>query len=119
MTRRPSSSEQGRRGEEIALDFLLKKEYTLLRRNYRTPQGEIDIIVMDRGTVVFVEVKMSNRYEVADIGYSVDRRKQARLRGAALVYLRDFCDTVERPARFDVILVNIANETVVHFQNAF
>jgi putative endonuclease len=57
-----SSPFQGRKrlgdsGEEIAARFLEKRGYRVLERNYRSPVGELDIIALHRGTVVFVEVK--------------------------------------------------------------
>ncbi|RPJ08212.1 MAG: YraN family protein [Spirochaetaceae bacterium] len=119
MENRPSSSEKGREGEEIALDFLLKKEYTIYKRNHVTPRGEIDIIAGDRGTIVFVEVKMSNLYEVSDIGRSVGNLKRRKLRDAGLLYLRDKYGTVEIPCRFDVILINLLKDRIMHFENAF
>ena len=47
----------GRAGEEKAAEFLKKKGYKILTKNYKTHIGEIDIIAEDSGTVVFVEVK--------------------------------------------------------------
>ena len=47
----------GRIGEEVASDFLVRKGFLILDRNYRRPWGEIDIIALKDGIVRFVEVK--------------------------------------------------------------
>ena len=47
----------GREGERVAERYLKKKGYTLVERNYRCRGGEVDLIVLDRRVVVFVEVK--------------------------------------------------------------
>ena len=49
----------GRSGEDLAAKYLTEQGYVILERNYRAPYGEIDVIAMDNGTVVFVEVSMS------------------------------------------------------------
>ena len=47
----------GKEGEQIAEDYLKRKGYRLVARNFRCPGGELDLIVLDRKVVVFVEVK--------------------------------------------------------------
>lgn len=47
----------GKKGEKIALDFLIHKGYSIYETNYRTRVGEIDIIAEKRGVLVFIEVK--------------------------------------------------------------
>ncbi|HOW01581.1 MAG TPA: YraN family protein, partial [Rhodoglobus sp.] len=47
----------GRRGEEIAARYLASRGLAIVERNWRCPQGEIDLIARDGGELVFVEVK--------------------------------------------------------------
>jgi putative endonuclease len=47
----------GIEGENVAVKFLEKKGYRIIRRNYKTHIGEIDIIAQDGNTIVFVEVR--------------------------------------------------------------
>jgi putative endonuclease len=47
----------GAQGEYIAINFLQRKGFKLIERNFKKPQGDIDIIMLDKGTLVFVEVK--------------------------------------------------------------
>ncbi len=48
---------RGKTGEDTAVEFLLGKGYKILERNFKKRYGEIDIVAMDRGTLVFIEVK--------------------------------------------------------------
>jgi len=55
--KKPSRMELGRWGESIARDYLVDRGYLLIEQNYRTADGEIDLIMKDKDTLVFVEVK--------------------------------------------------------------
>jgi putative endonuclease len=59
--------EAGRIGEQIAADFLVRKGYFIIQRNYRKPWGEIDIIAKKGGVVRFVEVKTLSRDLLPDV----------------------------------------------------
>lgn len=53
-----TKSEIGKKGEDIACDYLVKQGYKIIERNYRRPWGEIDIVCYDKDrTLIFVEVK--------------------------------------------------------------
>lgn len=55
----PSTKQRrGRRGEAIALRYLRRKGYVLVDRNIHTRYGEVDLVCLDRGTLVFIEVKL-------------------------------------------------------------
>jgi putative endonuclease len=96
--------EIGRVGEQLASDFLQKKGYHILSRNWSTRLGELDLVVEDGETLVFVEVRTtcSSRF---GLGFqSVDWRKQQKVRRLALQYLQQN-RLGQRPIRFDVISV--------------
>lgn len=57
MSRSPQNIALGKLGEDIASDFLSKKGYKIIDRNFKARYGEIDLIAIDRNTLVFVEVK--------------------------------------------------------------
>ncbi len=102
MTR--ERQELGIAGEEIAFEFLRKKGYRILERNYKTPLGEIDIIAQDKDRLVFVEVK-----SLSDISYifpqeTVDKKKQQQIIRAALSYLKAK-GLKDADCRFDCVAV--------------
>ncbi len=107
-------------GEELALRYLTKKGYTLVERNYRTRYGELDLIMRQENTLVFVEVKLRRTTGFGDPLEAVTPRKQARIRSLAELYLLDrepAFDTV----RFDVvgILLGKGPPSVRHIEDAF
>jgi putative endonuclease len=106
----------GRRGEDLAAAHLARLGFATLDRNVRTPRGEIDLIVFDGETIVFVEVKtrrVSSRCTSA-VGSvhpleGLRPRQQSRLRRLALAWLSE--DRASRPRaralRFDAVGVLI------------
>ena len=99
----------GRLGEELALEHLERLGYRLLARNHRTRFGELDLIVCDDATIVFVEVK-ARRID-AGAGTAVEAvppRKQRQVRGMAAAWL---VESDDRPRstdlRFDVVAVTV------------
>jgi putative endonuclease len=78
----------GKLGEEVASDFLEKKSYRILERNYRTPLGEIDIIARDKDYLVFVEVKSLSSTSYILPQEMVNKNKQKQIIKAALSYLK-------------------------------
>ncbi|MGE0370535.1 MAG: YraN family protein [Gammaproteobacteria bacterium] len=95
----------GRRAEEAACRFLLDRGLTLLERNYRHRRGEIDLIMLEKTCIVFVEVRCRSGVRYGSALESVDRRKQEKLIVAAQHYLQTHAHAAKRSARFDVISV--------------
>src|ERR687883_218833 len=92
----------GRDGENLAERYLKKKGYVLVERNYRCRGGEVDLIVLDRKTIVFVEVKTRSDYSFGTPLEAVETRKQQRMVRAAEFFLSEK-KLHNRDARFDVI----------------
>lgn len=105
-------------GEEAALAYLKKRKYTLLARNYRAERCEIDLILRDGETVVFVEVKArsNNRYGLGR--EAVTPSKQGNILRAAKHYLMEN-SLFDVPVRFDVAEYSPQTEQILHIQNAF
>ncbi len=78
----------GRVGERLALEHYERLGFRLLERNYRSPAGELDLIVYDGETIVFAEVK-TRRAGGLDPVESVTPAKQRRLRRLAAGWLGD------------------------------
>lgn len=78
----------GQTGEDLAVDFLQRQGMTIIERNFTCPQGEIDIIVRDGETIVFVEVKTRRTWALGSPLEAVTRTKLARIRTLSGIWLR-------------------------------
>lgn len=113
-----SNKNKGVAGEELATSFLKTKGYRILAKNFRTDAGEIDVIVTDERTLIFVEVKA--RFS-ADFGYpseAVTYHKRIKINQVASQYIKKF-DLYDVPVRFDVVEVYLDTKDINHIENAF
>jgi len=108
------TSAVGRRGEELAAEYLVDHGYRLVIANFKTPvgrnskgvqvTGEIDIIALDGATLCFIEVKTRRSDEFKAVITNVDKRKQRQITRTARVY-RDIFRVRDVPHRYDVVTV--------------
>lgn len=103
VTAHNARAERGQRAEAGACDYLQRQGLRLVERNYRCARGEIDLIMRDQETLVFVEVRYRASQRFGGAAASVDTRKQARLVAAALHYLQQHPAAGRRACRFDVM----------------
>ncbi len=109
--------ETGLAGEKTAEEYLCgKRKMVCLERRYRNKCGEIDLIMLDQDTVVFVEVKTRRNSALGEGLSAVNRTKQTRIARAAMIYLMQK-KWIRRPVRFDLIEIN-RNE-ILHIPDAF
>jgi len=96
----------GRAGERVAANYLKARGYSILKRNYRSARGEIDIVAFRDGVLAFVEVRAQTLPALVDPLRTVTRRKQRRIIAAAHAYLASGArgDAHVAP-RFDVVSV--------------
>ncbi len=99
----------GAEGERAAKAFLLANGYRILRENYSTPLGEIDLIALEGDVVVFVEVKARASHEFGPPQSSVTLTKQRQIVKAAGLYLQRE-GLAEAACRFDVVAVTFEGE---------
>ncbi len=119
--RRDGRRALGAAGEAAAARYLARRGYRLVEANVRCRLGEIDLVAVDRGTIVFVEVKGRRGRRHGAPEEMVTPVKQRRLTRLALWYLQSR-DWLGRPARFDVVGVDWAGDgtaRVRHHRNAF
>ena len=101
-----SPREAGLRIEDVALEFLLAQGCRLVERNYRCGVGEIDLIVLHRRELAFVEVRYRKQSDFGDGLESVDQFKQRKIRLTAESWLQRNDDIPFEGCRFDVISVS-------------
>lgn len=98
------SYELGKSGEDIAIQYLSRKGYRIIGRNFRARRGEIDIIAEDKNVLVFVEVKNYSCRSFYRPIYSISRKKMMRICRAAKVYLYKN-NIKDRNCRFDTVFI--------------
>ena len=114
-------SPPGAWGEELALRHLLSRGYELVERNYRTRYGELDLILRQGNTLVFVEVKLRRGTGFGDPLEAVTPRKQCAIRSLAEQYLSERDPTFDA-VRFDVVGILADGDgppRVHHLKDAF
>jgi putative endonuclease len=112
--------ERGQQGEREAEQFLAAQHYAIIAKNYRSPFGEVDLIAVDRQTLVFIEVRTHTGVTFGDPLASVNARKQRQIAKTALHYLSRY-GLHHREARFDVIGIQWGGERphFTHVKGAF
>ena len=111
----------GSRGERIAARHLRAQGYRIIKRNFRCPLGEIDLIACDGATVVFVEVKTRTGRGFGAPFEAVGTRKQRKMRDVALYYIKSMRGPMP-PARFDIVSIVTSGwwrSEVQHIKDAF
>lgn len=96
--------ESGRQGEDLASSLLEENLLRILDRNVRYPNGEIDIVALDSGTTVFVEVKRRRDSVLGTPAEAVTVRKRRRVVRAARRWLAAH-PSRGRSVRFDVVAI--------------
>lgn len=94
---------RGEQAERGAERYLIQQGLRLQARNYRCKAGEIDLVMLDQDTLVFVEVRLRSHRGFATAAESVDWRKQQKLTRAAQHYLQRHRLTDRVACRFDVL----------------
>lgn len=111
--------ETGKSGEDIAVEYLEKKGYTIMERNFKCNQGEIDIIAIDKQEIVFVEVKTRSNKNYGLASEAVNKQKKKHLVGAIKYYI--YVRNLENDfIRIDVIeiYINAKKAYINHIKQA-
>lgn len=109
----------GKLAEDFAADTLTKKGYVIVKRNFATRFGEIDIIAKDKDVLVFVEVKAKTGTDYGLPEEMVNKKKLARVRRMAEVYTNG----KTLPCRIDVIAIVLSPTNkllhLTHYENVY
>jgi len=116
-------NELGKKGEELAVEFLRKEGYKILNRNWTFQKAEIDIIAQKESILAIVEVKTRSSLDFGAPQDFVKPKKIQLLIKAVNAYIndreKDFCDDLN--IRFDIIAIHKNGETfaIEHLTDAF
>ncbi len=111
----------GKLGENLAVTYLKKNGYNIIKRNYRQKTGEIDIIARDSENLIFVEVKTRKSLRFGKPFEAVTPKKQAQISRVALDYITRN-KLSDQAIRFDVIsivMIQDGKPEIEHLPNCF
>ena len=110
----------GLRAESLAAAFLQRQGYQILRQNFRSRRGEIDLIALEDATLCFVEVRYRKGQRFGHPSGTVDRRKQGRIARTASYFLASVWQGPPCACRFDVVtIVGESAPEIVLLRHAF
>ena len=109
----------GKKGEQLAVDYLIKKDYQILERNYRFQKAEVDIIAQIKDTLAIVEVKTRSTTDFGNPQDFVKPKQIQRLVKAVDEFV--LVNGLDVEVRFDIIaIIHQKDKTKIeHLENAF
>ena len=110
----------GAAGEDFAAEYLQKHGFEILRRNFHSRCGEIDIIARDARYLVFAEVKTREKDSLVNPLEAVTASKRRKIIRTAQIYLQQYPEDLQ--PRFDVAAVTAVHgipESLRYLENAF
>ncbi|MES1988650.1 MAG: YraN family protein [Pseudomonadota bacterium] len=112
-----SKNNAGLEAEKLAATFLANHGLKLVTQNYHCKYGEIDLVMKDAKTLVFIEVRLRSNNQFGSAGASITPQKQQKLILTAQHYLQQYGDC---QCRFDAILMNKTDVNHIEWvRNAF
>jgi len=115
-----SSQDIGAQAEDLALKYLQQQGLSVVNRNYHCRRGEIDLIMVDTNTLVFIEVRYRKSATFGSALESVNHTKQKRIIHTAQLYLQQQTSSLNN-YRFDVIAIssNQSKPEITWIKDAF
>jgi putative endonuclease len=109
----------GKKGENLAVDYLIKAKYKILERNYRFDKAEVDIIAQKDGVLAIIEVKTRSSLDFGNPQDFVKPKQIKNLVKAVNEYVTEL--NIEDEVRFDIIGIVKKGTTysIEHLKNAF
>lgn len=113
--------QRGKQAENLACSYLQQHGLQLIERNFRCRFGEIDLVMQDKTSLVFVEVRYRIDYGFGSSAESITSHKQRKLRNTAQIYLQNNPLFGKKACRFDVVAIDIVKHQskVEWIKNAF
>lgn len=112
-------NELGKKGEQLAVDFLLENNYKIIERNYRFDKAEVDIIAQKDGILAIIEVKTRSSLDFGNPQDFVKPKQIKNLVKAVDEYITE--NNLDMEVRFDIIAIvkNGKEYEIEHLENAF
>jgi len=112
-------NELGKKGEQLAVDFLIKNGYNIIERNYRFDKAEVDIIAQKKDVLAIIEVKTRSTADFGNPQDFVKPKQIQRLVKAVDEYVN--VNNLDVEVRFDIIAIIKENKAfnIEHLKNAF
>jgi putative endonuclease len=112
-------NELGKKGEQLAVDYLLKNNYAIVERNYRFDQAEVDIIAKQKDILAIIEVKTRSTSDFGDPQGFVKPKQIQSLVKAVDEYITE--NDLDVEVRFDIIAIVKSGKSydIEHLENAF
>lgn len=109
-----NSRAKGQQFEDLALAYLQQAGLNLVMRNWSCAYGELDLVMLENTTLVFVEVRFRKHQQYGGALESIDQRKQAKLHATAEAFLLHFPQWNDYNCRFDAVLVETQKPPHIH-----
>lgn len=116
------TQKSGELGETLALQYLQKHHLKLIQKNFSTKLGEIDLIMSDKNTLVFIEVRLRKKDSLQSPIESITLSKRKKIQHTAQYYLRLKKLNLSVPIRFDAICIemdSLDQPTIQWMKNIF
>lgn len=112
-------NELGKKGEQLAVDFLLKNGYEIIERNYRFDKAEVDVIARKKDVLAIIEVKTRSTIDFGSPEEFVKPKQMQRLVKAVDEYV--VVNDLDVEVRFDIVAIVKENKSfkIDHLENAF
>jgi putative endonuclease len=114
-----TTSQRGQIAENAACDYLRRQGLKLREKNFRSPAGEIDLIMQDGEIIVFVEVRYRSSDQVTSAVETINSSKRRRIVKAGGHYLQKHRLSNAVFCRFDVVILGRNASAIEWFSNAF
>jgi len=109
----------GKNAEQYALRYLLSHGLNHVESNFSCRHGEIDLVMRDNHSLVFVEVRYRSQLQFGSGADTVDFRKQKKILNTAEFYLQQHVNYNHYPCRIDVISIGPGKSEINWIKNAF
>ena len=108
---------KGKFGETLAKNFLIKKGYSIIKENFRTRFGEIDLIVEKNNILTFVEVKYRTNQNFGNAEESINHFKLMKIKNSALQFIKNLKKNY-KSYQIDVVAINnFGTLEINHYEN--